>query len=156
MAQHLATLRTTRGYDKFLDWGKALLGRTPVIGPPIYETLHGVKKGLKDVVSPQGMFEDLGIKYVGPVDWHDEPAVEHALRRALAFRGPVIVHVLTQKGRGYRPAELDEAERFHAVGVLDPETGQPLTSGGPTLTSVFGVDILGYFFIRLQRPPAKT
>lgn len=142
VAQHLATLRTTRGYEKFLDWGKALLGRTPVIGPPLYETLHGVKKGLKDVVSPQGMFEDLGLKYIGPVDGHDEPAVEHALRRARAFRGPVIVHVLTQKGRGYRPAELDDAERFHAVGVLDPETGQPLTSGGPSWTSVFAEEIV--------------
>ncbi len=142
VAQHLATLRTTRGYERFLDWGKALLGRTPVIGAPLYETLHGVKKGIKDVVAPQGMFEDLGLKYIGPVDGHDEAAVEHALRRARAFRGPVIVHVLTQKGRGYRPAELDEAERFHAVGVLDPETGQPLTSGGPSWTSVFAEELV--------------
>jgi 1-deoxy-D-xylulose-5-phosphate synthase len=148
LAHHLSTLRTTRGYERFLDWGKALLGRTPAVGPPLYEALHGVKKGIKDIVAPQGMFEDLGLKYVGPVDGHDEAAIEHALRRARAFRGPVIVHVLTEKGRGYRPAELDDAERFHAVGVLDPETGQPLTSGGPTWTSVFADELVAIGGVR--------
>jgi 1-deoxy-D-xylulose-5-phosphate synthase len=78
LAHHLATLRTTRGYERFLEWGKQVLGRTPVVGPPIYDALHGVKKGLKDVVAPQGMFEDLGLKYIGPVDGHDVEAVEHA------------------------------------------------------------------------------
>ncbi|CAB4960098.1 unannotated protein [freshwater metagenome] len=137
LAHHLATLRTTRGYERFLDWGKRVLGRTPLVGVPLYETLHGVKKGIKDVIAPQGMFEDLGLKYIGPVDGHDLTALDHALGRARAFPGPVIVHVITEKGRGYRPAELDEAERFHAVGVLDPETGQPLSSRGPTWTSAF-------------------
>jgi 1-deoxy-D-xylulose-5-phosphate synthase len=88
------------------------------------------------------MFEDLGLKYIGPIDGHDEPALEHALARARAFHGPVIVHVITEKGRGYRPAELDDAERFHAVGVLDPETGQSLTTGGPTWTSVFADELV--------------
>ncbi len=107
LAHHLATLRTTRGYERFLDWGKQMLGRTPVVGSPIYDALHGVKKGLKDVVAPQGMFEDLGLKYIGPVDGHDVEAVEHALRRARGFGGPVLVHCLTRKGRGYTPAEDD-------------------------------------------------
>jgi 1-deoxy-D-xylulose-5-phosphate synthase len=123
LANHLATLRTTRGYERFLELGKALLGRTPVVGGPIYDTLHGVKKGLKDIVAPQGMFEDLGLKYVGPVDGHDIEAVEHALRRAKAYRRPVIVHAITRKGNGYAPAERDEADRFHAVGVIDPRPG---------------------------------
>ena len=142
VATHLATLRTARSYEGFLDWGKGVLGRTPVVGEPIYETLHGLKKGLKDIVAPQGMFEDLGLKYIGPVDGHDIEALEHALRRARAFEGPVIVHVITEKGRGYRPAELDEAERFHAVGVIDAETGQPLSRSGTSWTSVFTDELI--------------
>src|SRR3954470_20415347 len=107
LAQHLATLRTTRGYERFLSWGKQALGRTPVVGPAMYDTLHGMKKGLKDIVAPQGMFEDLGLKYVGPVDGHDIEALERALRQARSYGGPVLVHVLTQKGRGYPPALAD-------------------------------------------------
>ncbi len=143
LAHHLATLRTTQGYERFLQWGRRTLQRTPVVGAPVYEALHGMKKGLKDIVAPQGMFEDLGLKYVGPIDGHDTLAVEHALRRARAFAGPVVVHVITQKGRGYAPAEQDEADRFHGIGVIDPETGQPLTSGGPTWTSVFADELVG-------------
>ncbi len=142
LAQHLATLRTAKGYERFLDWGKSILGRTPVVGPPIYETLHGVKKGLKDVVAPQGMFEDLGLKYIGPVDGHDAVALEHALNRAKHYPGPVLVHVITEKGRGYAPAEMDDAERFHAVGVIDAETGLPLTRSAPSWTSVFGDELV--------------
>jgi 1-deoxy-D-xylulose-5-phosphate synthase len=137
LAQHLATLRTTRGYERFLSWGKQTLGRTPVVGPAMYETLHGVKKGLKDIVAPQGMFEDLGLKYVGPVDGHDIEAVERALRQARTYGGPVLVHVITQKGRGYGPALADEGDRFHAVGPIDPETGEPLASSGVPWTDVF-------------------
>jgi 1-deoxy-D-xylulose-5-phosphate synthase len=142
LASHLSTLRTARTYERVLDWGKRWLGRTPLVGRPVYETLHGVKKGIKDVVAPQGMFEDLGLKYIGPVDGHDVVALEHALGRARAYPGPVIVHVITEKGRGYRPALEDDAERFHAVGVIDPETGQPLTTKGPTWTSVFSDELV--------------
>ncbi|HEX5016814.1 MAG TPA: 1-deoxy-D-xylulose-5-phosphate synthase [Actinomycetes bacterium] len=142
MAHHLATLRTTRGYERFLDWGRSVLDRTPVVGQPIFETLHGMKKGIKDVVAPQGMFEDLGLKYVGPVDGHDITDLEHALRRAKAFRGPVIVHALTRKGLGYAPAENDDADRLHGVGVIDPETGRAVAASGPTWTSVFADELV--------------
>src|SRR3954471_14047910 len=137
LAQHLATLRTTRGYERFLTWGKQTLGRTPVVGGAMYETLHGVKKGLKDIVAPQGMFEDLGLKYVGPVDGHDIEAVERALRQARAYGGPVLVHVITQKGRGYAPALAHEGDRVHAVGPIAPETGEAVASSGVAWTSVF-------------------
>ena len=137
LADHLATLRTTRGYERFLDWGKNTLSRTPVVGGAMYETLHGVKKGIKDIVAPQGLFEDLGLKYVGPVDGHDEQAIEAALRKARAFGGPVLVHVLTQKGRGYDPAVNDEGDQFHAVGVINPETGLPLEIAGRSWTDEF-------------------
>jgi len=142
LATYLSTLRTTRGYEKFLDWGKGVLEKTPVVGQPIYETLHGMKKGIKDIVAPQGMFEDLGIKYFGPVDGHDISAIERALLSAKDFGGPVLVHVITEKGRGHAPAINDEAEKFHAVGVVDAETGQPLSKAGQSWTSVFSDELV--------------
>jgi 1-deoxy-D-xylulose-5-phosphate synthase len=142
LAEHLATLRTTRGYERFLDWGRHTLNRTPVVGGAMYETLHGMKKGLKDIVAPQGMFEDLGLKYLGPVDGHDEQAIESALRRARAFGGPVLVHVITQKGRGYAPARNDEADQFHSVGKINPETGLPFEVSGRIWTDEFHDEML--------------
>ncbi|MET7345100.1 1-deoxy-D-xylulose-5-phosphate synthase [Streptomyces sp. NPDC087866] len=142
LANHLATLRTTDGYERFLARGKDLLERTPVVGKPLYETLHGAKKGLKDFIAPQGMFEDLGLKYVGPIDGHDIEALESALQRAKRFGGPVIVHCLTEKGRGYTPALLDEADRFHAVGKIHPDTGLPVATSGLDWTSVFGEEMV--------------
>lgn len=146
LATYLSTLRTTSGYEKFLDWGKGVLEKTPVVGAPIYETLHGVKKGIKDIVAPQGMFEDLGLKYFGPVNGHDLEALEHSLEQAKKYGQPVIVHVITEKGRGHAPAVNDEAEKFHAVGVVDPETGKPIKKSDPSWTSVFSDEIvaLGY------------
>ncbi len=143
LAQHLTVLRTTQEYEHLLTWGKTTLRRSGPPGRLAYDALHGLKKGLKDVVSPQaGMFEDLGIKYLGPVDGHDEPMVEHALRRARAFGGPVIVHVITEKGRGYTPAEQDVADRFHAVGQIHPETGLPLAPSRFGWTGVFADEIV--------------
>ena len=142
VATYLSTLRTTSGYEKFLDWGKNVLERTPVVGQPLYETLHGVKKGIKDIVAPQGMFEDLGLKYFGPVDGHNIEALESALERAKLFGAPVLVHVITEKGRGYAPAINDEAEKFHAVGVVNAETGVPIRKSGPSWTSVFARELV--------------
>ena len=142
MARHLATLRTTKGYEGFLDWGKSVLERTPVVGAPVYNALHGMKKGIKDFVAPQGLFEDLGLKYIGPIDGHKIADMEFAFQRARDFGGPVIVHVITEKGRGYEPAETDEADRFHAVGVVDPDTGKPLTQAAKSWTSVFSQELV--------------
>lgn len=142
VATYLSTLRTTSGYERFLEWGKGVLEKTPVVGQPIYETLHGVKKGIKDIVAPQGMFEDLGLKYFGPVDGHNIEAVEKALKIAKDYDAPVLVHVITEKGKGYAPAIQDEAEKFHAVGVVDPETGVPLAKGGKSWTSVFSDELV--------------
>ena len=142
MARHLATLRTTKGYEGFLDWGKSVLQRTPVVGAPVYSALHGMKKGIKDFVAPQGLFEDLGLKYIGPIDGHKIADMEFAFQRARDFGGPVIVHVITEKGHGYKPAETDEADRFHAVGVVDPDTGKPLTKAAKSWTSVFSQELV--------------
>ncbi|MFD3627072.1 1-deoxy-D-xylulose-5-phosphate synthase [Streptomyces sp. NPDC058698] len=143
LANHLATLRTTDSYERVLAWGKDVLQRTPVVGRTVYEALHGAKKGFKDAFAPQGLFEDLGLKYLGPIDGHDIRAVESALRRAKRFHGPVLVHCLTEKGRGYEPALAHEEDHFHTVGVMDPLTCAPLAPpGGPSWTSVFGEEIV--------------
>jgi len=142
VATYLSTLRVTQGYERFLDWGKEVLHKTPVVGAPIYETLHGVKKGIKDIVAPQGMFEDLGLKYLGPIDGHDFIALERALAQAKQFGEPVLVHVITEKGRGHQPAIEDEAEKFHAVGVVDPATGVPVTKSARSWTKVFSDELV--------------
>ncbi|HEY5515058.1 MAG TPA: 1-deoxy-D-xylulose-5-phosphate synthase [Pengzhenrongella sp.] len=142
LAHHLDTLRTTRGYENVLSWGKRTLRRSGVPGRMVYDALHGLKKGIKDVVAPEGMFEGLGLKYIGPVDGHDTAAVEHALSRAKAFGGPVIVHVITEKGRGYSPAEQDVLDRFHAVGQIHPETGLPVAPSRFGWTSVFADEMV--------------
>ena len=142
VATYLSTLRVTSGYEKFLDWGKEVLHKTPVVGMPIYETLHGVKKGIKDIVAPQGMFEDLGLKYLGPIDGHDIAAMERALRQAKEYGAPILLHAITEKGKGHKPAVADEAEKFHAVGVIDPESGEPLAMSGISWTKVFAQELV--------------
>lgn len=142
LADHLDRLRTARGYEDVLAWGKRALRHSGRLGRLVYGALHGMKKGIKDVVAPQGMFEDLGLKYIGPVDGHDVAALERALRLARSFGGPVIVHAITEKGRGYVPAEQDVVDRFHAVGRIHPETGLPVAPSRFGWTSVFADEIV--------------
>jgi 1-deoxy-D-xylulose-5-phosphate synthase len=142
LANHLAALRLNPGYEKVLDVVKDSLAKTPLVGGPLYEVLHAVKKGIKDAVAPQAMFEDLGIKYVGPVDGHDIEALESALRRAKSFGAPVILHAVTRKGYGYQPAEDDEADRLHSPGAFDPETGRMIAPSSLKWTSVFGDELV--------------
>jgi 1-deoxy-D-xylulose-5-phosphate synthase len=149
LANRLSALRLSRGYERMLATIKARLNRTPVVGPPLYDALHGAKRGLKDFLTPQGLFEDLGLKYVGPIDGHNIAAVETALRRAKRFGGPVIVHCVTRKGFGYRPAELDEADCLHGPGAFDPATGKPTGAPAPTWTRVFSEEMLA---ISAERP----
>ena len=134
VADALATLRLRPGYEDALNAVRQALHRAPVVGTALYDALHAIKKGLKDVLSPQGMFEDLGLKYVGPVDGHDIEAMESALRRARSFGGPVIVHAVTTKGFGYPPAETDQIDAWHATGVFDPDSGASSAAArdGPT------------------------
>ncbi|MSO43215.1 MAG: 1-deoxy-D-xylulose-5-phosphate synthase [Candidatus Planktophila sp.] len=142
VATYLSTLRLTSGYEKFLDWGKDVLHKTPVVGGPIYDTLHGMKKGIKDIIAPQGMFEDLGLKYMGPIDGHDIAAMERALHQAKEYGAPILVHAITEKGKGHKPAVADEAEKFHTVGIVDPETGESLSQSGLTWTKVFASELV--------------
>jgi 1-deoxy-D-xylulose-5-phosphate synthase len=141
-AEHLSTLRLQPGYERVLQTGKQALQRTPVVGQAIYAGLHAAKRGLKDALAPQVLFEDLGLKYLGPVDGHDLRALEAALGRARDFGGPVIVHAVTRKGNGYRPAENDAAELMHQVKVMNPETGFPIAPAGTLWTSVFTEELI--------------
>ncbi|MCW2494628.1 MAG: dxs [Jatrophihabitans sp.] len=142
LAQQLAGLRLRPGYERMLGRVKGALGRTPVVGPPLYDALHSAKRGIKDLVAPQGMFEDLGLKYLGPVDGHDVEALETAFALARRFDGPVIVHCVTRKGYGYAPAENDEADQMHQSRGFDPDTGVAHVSGGRSWTSAFGDELL--------------
>ncbi|HEY8372004.1 MAG TPA: 1-deoxy-D-xylulose-5-phosphate synthase [Pseudonocardiaceae bacterium] len=142
LAEHLATLRLRPAYERALEKGKNTLQRTPVVGKPLYTALHAAKRGLKDALSPQVMFEDLGLKYLGPVDGHDQRALESALQLAKAFGGPVIVHAVTRKGNGYAPAENHEADQMHATDAIDPVTGKPLGPKKTSWTSVFSDELV--------------
>ena len=142
LAHHLDALRTNPGYERVLSGVKRTLLSQGVPGRAAFDALHGLKQGLKDVLVPSAFFEDLGIKYTGPVDGHDITAVEFALTRAREYAEPVIVHVITEKGRGYTPAEEHVPDRFHAVGKIHPETGLPVVAERFGWTAVFAEEIL--------------
>ncbi|BBX44254.1 1-deoxy-D-xylulose-5-phosphate synthase [Mycobacterium cookii] len=144
LANHLGMLRLQPGYEHLLKRGRKAVRGMPLLGDVAYQFMHSIKAGVKDALSPQLLFTDLGLKYVGPVDGHDEQAVEAALRRARGFGGPVIVHVVTQKGRGYGPAEDDEADQMHACGVIDPATGLATKIPGPSWTATFTESLIEY------------
>jgi 1-deoxy-D-xylulose-5-phosphate synthase len=134
LATHLAAIRMSQRYEHVLEYIKTSLPRAPLLGPPLYGTLHGLKKGIKDVLQPQVLFEDLGLKYIGPIDGHDERLVEHALRRAREFGGPVLVHVITRKGFGYPEAEQNEVDCLHQVPAAGAAPG--------TWSRVFGDEMV--------------
>ena len=144
LAEHLAGLRLQPAYERMLERGRNAVRAIPVIGEVCFQAMHSVKAGIKDAVSPQTMFSDLGLKYVGPIDGHDEHAVETALRHARGYNRPVIVHVVTRKGMGYPPAENDEAEQMHACGVIDPKTGLATKVAAPGWTSVFSDALIAH------------
>ena len=143
LARYLTGLRTNPRYEQILDLVKRNVSRAPLVGSVAYDILHGVKIGLKDVLAPQGMFSDLGLKYVGPIDGHDVAAVERALQQAKQFGGPVLVHCITRKGNGFEAAEKHEEDRFHAVGKINAKTGEALGgASGQTWTDLFSEELL--------------
>ena len=142
LRQQLDKFRTHPAYENAMDKLKVKLKGSGPIGDFTYKSLHATKKGIKDWWAPQGLFEDLGLKYIGPIDGHNQRAVEEALQQAKQYAGPVLVHALTEKGHGYAPARADEADQFHAVGVIDPVTGLPVSKpSAQSWTSVFGEEI---------------
>jgi 1-deoxy-D-xylulose-5-phosphate synthase len=141
LANHLTQLRTSPRYEQVLDMVKRRLNGVRGVGPAVYDALHAMKKGMKDALAPQGLFEDLGLKYVGPVDGHDRAEVERVLSQAKRFNGPVIVHVMTHKGFGYHPAERHVADQFHGPGPFNAETGEE-NPKGQVWTDVFADEIV--------------
>jgi 1-deoxy-D-xylulose-5-phosphate synthase len=143
LARHLTGLRTNPRYEQILELVKRNVSRAPLVGNAAYDILHGIKIGLKDVLAPQGLFSDLGLKYVGPIDGHDIAEVERALRQAKQFRAPVLVHCITRKGNGFKAAEDHEEDRFHAVGKINSTTGEAVGgAAGQTWTDLFSEELL--------------
>jgi 1-deoxy-D-xylulose-5-phosphate synthase len=140
LADHLATVRTSQRYEQVLDYIKTTLTHAPLFGSQVFGTLHGIKKGIKDVLQPQVLFEDLGLKYLGPVDGHDEQAVEAALARARDFGGPVLVHVITRKGFGYALAEQNDEDNLHQVGPAAKPSAVPAAPARPW-TRIFATEL---------------
>ncbi len=141
LANALTGLRTNPRYEQVLDQVKRRLNAVRGVGPAAYDVLHAMKKGMKDALAPQGLFEDLGLKYVGPVDGHDRAALEQVLAQAKRFGSPVIVHALTRKGFGYDAAERHEADQFHSPGPFDVDTGEE-NPKGRIWTDVFADEIV--------------
>ncbi|WP_181697008.1 1-deoxy-D-xylulose-5-phosphate synthase [Nocardia sp. GTS18] len=143
LADRLTALRTQPAYEHVLDTGKRLLKSIPAVGDSAYSMVHALKAGIKDAVSPQELFGDLGMKYVGPVDGHDLVALEAAMRRAKDFGGPVVVHAVTRKGNGYEHAENHVADQMHACDPIDPLTGRPLAGKkAKGWTAVFSEELI--------------
>lgn len=142
LANRLTEIRTNPRYEPALSAIKDRLNSTRFGGARAYEALHAIKKGVKDALAPQGMFEDLGLKYIGPVDGHDRVTLEHALTQAKKFGGPVLVHVLTTKGQGYDIAVANENDQMHQASPFDRATGDALSIAPAGWTSVFRDEIV--------------
>ncbi len=142
LARKLDGIRVDPRYERFLGWGKRTFHNRGRFRTFLYHTVMHGKRALKGLMTDQGLFEDLGLKYIGPIDGHAQGDVEKALRQARDYGAPVLVHVLTQKGRGYEPAEQDDADRFHAVGRIHPETGLPIEQSRFGWTKVFADEML--------------
>ena len=143
LARYLNGIRTEKVYRRLYRASKSFFFRFGLIGRLIYSAARGAGKGLLGSFAPKGLFPNLDIKYIGPIDGHDLDAMEQALAQAKKYANPVIVHAITQKGKGYDPATLNEEDQFHAVGQIDPETGKSLESGaGQSWTSVFSEEIV--------------
>ncbi len=142
LAKYFNHLRTNVKYESFKKDLKKSLSTVGKVGSFLYELLHGIKEGVKDIVTPNVIFENLGIKYVGPVDGHNISQLCEVFQRVSCLNKPVIVHVITQKGRGYSPAENDIHDCFHAVGKIHPETGLPIVPSRFGWTSVFADEVV--------------
>ncbi len=152
LASHLSAIRVSQRYEHVLDYIKTTVTRTPIVGYPLFGALHGAKKGLKDFLQPQVLFEDLGIKYIGPIDGHDEQMVEHALRQASEYGGPVLVHAITRKGFGYPLAEQNEEDCLHQVPAAPAKPAAASTAAMPAKrawTDVFASEMVA---IGARRP----
>jgi 1-deoxy-D-xylulose-5-phosphate synthase len=141
-ARTLNDIRTEQTYRKLYRLSRRFFERFGWLGRSAFSMIRGAGKGLLGSVTPKSMFPNLDLKYIGPIDGHDLQAVEQALEQAKKYAYPVIVHVITQKGKGFDPAVLNEADQFHAVGQINPETGESLEASTSSWTKVFGSELV--------------
>jgi len=143
LARYLNNVRTEPFYKRMYRASRRFFSHFGPVGRLAYATLRGAGKGLLGSFTPKSMFPNLDLKYIGPIDGHDQEAMEQALRQAENYGAPVIVHAITQKGRGFPLAEDDIDDQFHAVGQIDPKTGKSLESStAPSWTSIFSDEIV--------------
>mgnify|MGYP002654597217 FL=1 len=143
LARYLNGIRTERIYRRLYRLSRKVFYKFGMPGRMAYSTLRGAAKGLLGTFAPKGIFPNLDLKYIGPVNGHDMNAMEEALKQAKKYANPVIVHAITQKGKGYEPAVTDEADQFHAVGQIDPDTGKSVgESGKQSWTGVFADEMV--------------
>lgn len=142
LAENLANLRMATFYDRVMEQGKTTLNSMGWVGKRTFEVMHAFKEGVKQSVMPTSMFSEFGIKYVGPVDGHNQRMLEESLAYAKQYKGPIVVHVVTEKGRGYAPAENNTEDLMHSTGVIDPSTGQPLSRHKRDWTEAFSEELL--------------
>ena len=141
MHKYLGRIRTSPAYTGLKDSVSGTLENIPGIGENLVSGIRRTKSSIKQLVIPGMLFEDMGITYLGPVNGHDIPRMIRVLQEAKRMQGPVLVHVLTEKGRGYQPA-IRHPERFHGTNPFAVETGIPLETGDPTWTDIFSTVIL--------------
>lgn len=136
MSDHLAKLRTSTGYTGFKAGLQASLEKIPGVGDKLVSGLRRMKSSVKHLMIPGMVFEELGVLYLGPIDGHNVDEMVRVLKRAALYQGPVLVHVLTEKGRGFDPA-VRHPSRFHGADPFDKEKGLPLKSTNPSYTDIF-------------------
>ena len=138
LAKHMTNIRTDKMYKRMYRLSKKFFYGFGSLGRLVFNAARGAGRSALETMAPESMFPNLDIKYIGPVDGHNLQSLEHALKQAKNYASPVIVHVITQKGKGFDPAMLNEDDQFHAVGKIDPTTGESLeVSGGPSWTKIF-------------------
>lgn len=141
-SKNLGAIRAQHGYDELMEQGKKTLKSMGWVGERAFEALHAVKEGVKSTVLPTEMFPELGMKYIGPVNGHDLSALQRSFAYARDYEGPIIVHVVTEKGHGFAPAVNEPKDQMHSTGAIDPVTGVPLGASQPGWTAAFSEELI--------------
>lgn len=142
LSENLSRIRTQHGYDELMEHGKKTLKSLGWVGNRTFDALRAVKEGVKSSILPTEMFPELGMKYIGPINGHDLDALDHALSYARDYEGPIIVHVVTEKGHGFAPAVNEPQDQMHSTGAIDPVTGVPKGKSQPGWTAVFSEELI--------------
>lgn len=142
LSENLSRIRTQHGYDELMEHGKKTLKSLGWVGNRTFDALRAFKEGVKSSILPTEMFPELGMKYIGPINGHDLDALDHALSYARDYEGPIIVHVVTEKGHGFAPAVNEPQDQMHSTGAIDPVTGVPKGKSQPGWTAVFSEELI--------------